>query len=130
MGISPELLLQMFLSAFSVFLTAAIGVVVKRMSDHNEERKKNDERREAEVKEAERLRREEYDALKDGIIAILRDRVIQADMHFTERGYATISQKDNIQMMYDAYHRLGGNGVVTKSYQHIMGLPMAKEVHA
>lgn len=123
-------MLQMILSLFSIVLTAAIGIVVKRMNDRNKERKREDARREAEVKEAERNRREEYDALKDGIIAILRDRIIQADVHFSERGCATISQKDNIQMMYDAYHRLGGNGIVTKSYRHIMEMPMSSEEHA
>lgn len=123
-------MLQMILSLFSIVLTAAIGIVVKRMNDRNEERKREDAQREAEVKEAERNRREEYDALKDGIIAILRDRIIQADVHFSDRGHATISQKDNVQMMYDAYHRLGGNGIVTKSYRHIMELPVAHEEHA
>ena len=126
----PELYLQMCLSVFSVVLTAVIGIIVKRMNDKTEERHADERRREAETKEAERARREEYDALKDGIIAILRDRIIQADVHFSERAFATISQKDNIQMMYDAYHRLGGNGIVTKSYRHIMELPVAYEEHA
>lgn len=128
MGTPPEYFtMQIVLTTFSIVLTAAIGLVVKRMNDHNEEQKNEENRREKEVKEAERLRREEYDALKDGIIAILRDRIIQADIHFSERKCATISQKDNIQMMYDAYHRLGGNGIVTKSYRHIMELPVTDE---
>ena len=84
------------------------------------------------IKEKEREKRElergkEYGAIKDGITAILRDRIIQADMHFTERGFATVSQKDNLQMMYTAYHKLGGNGIVTQSYDHIMSMPIAKE---
>ena len=114
----PEFLLQMCLSALSIILTAIIGIIVKRMNDKSEERR------------ADEKSREEYSALKDGIIAILRDRIIQADVHFSDRGHATISQKDNIQMMYDAYHRLGGNGIVTKSYRHIMELPVAHEEHA
>lgn len=126
----PELYLQMCLSVFSILLTAVIGIIVKRMNDKTEERHADERRREAETKEAERARREEYDALKDGIIAILRDHIIQADVRFSERAFATISQKDNIQMMYDAYHRLGGNGIVTKSYRHIMELPVAYEEHA
>ena len=84
------------------------------------------------IKEKEREKRElergkEYGAIKDGITAILRDRIIQADMHFTERGFATVSQKDNLQMMYTAYHKLGGNGIVTQSYDHIMSMPIVKE---
>ena len=84
------------------------------------------------IKEKEREKRElergkEYGAIKDGITAILRDRIIQADMHFTERGFATVSQKDNLQMMYTAYHKLGGNGIVTQSYDHIMSMPITKE---
>lgn len=84
------------------------------------------------IKEKEREKRElergkEYGAIKDGITAILRDRIIQADMHFTERGFATVSQKDNLQMMYTAYHKLGGNGIVTQSYDHIMSMPITEE---
>ena len=84
------------------------------------------------IKEKEREKRElerekEYGAIKDGITAILRDRIIQADMHFTERGFVTVSQKDNLQMMYTAYHKLGGNGIVTQSYDHIMSMPITKE---
>ena len=126
----PEFLLQMCLSALSIILTAIIGIIVKRMNDKSEERRADEKSREEETREAERARREEYSALKDGIIAILRNHIIQADVHFSDRGHATISQKDNVQMMYDAYHRLGGNGIVTKSYRHIMELPVAHEEHA
>ena len=116
MGAPPEFYLQILLSAFSILLTGIVSYWAKNLSQRSEEHR-------AEA----RKREEEYDALKDGILAILRDRIIQADVNFTERGVARISQKDNVQLMYNAYHKLGGNGIVTHSYEHIMSMPIASE---
>lgn len=125
----PEFLLQMCLSALSIILTAIIGIIVKRMNDKSEERRADEKSREEETREAERARREEYSALKDGIKAILRDRVIQADIHFSRTGEISLQDKENVQMMYEAYHDLGGNDIATASYKRVIALPISQEEH-
>lgn len=126
MGAPPEFYLQFILSLFSIVMTALVGYWVKRISDREAERRRDAVRRANELRVAELKRKEEFEAIKDGLIALLRDKIIQSDVSFTESGVVKISQKDNIQMLYESYHRLGGNGIVTQSYKHIMGMPLTE----
>lgn len=126
MGAPPEFYLQFILSLFSIVMTALIGYWVKRISDREAERRRDAVRHANELRVAELNRKEEFEAIKDGLIALLRDKIIQSDVSFTESGVVKISQKDNIQMLYESYHRLGGNGIVTQSYKHIMGMPLTE----
>ena len=56
-------------------------------------------------------------ALDDGMRALLRDRIISACDHYFEKGFAP---------MYDAYHSLGGDGIVTDMVRQAMELPYKK----
>ena len=69
---------------------------------------------------------EEYDALKDGIIALLHDRLFQSGMYFLNKGEITVSELDNINDMYEAYHRLGGNGTGTEIYERVKELDIKR----
>ena len=51
-------------------------------------------------------------ALDDGMRALLRDRIISACDHYLEKGFAPVYVRENITSMYDAYHSLGGDGIV------------------
>ena len=42
---------------------------------------------------------------------------------YTERGFCPIYAKEADRRSYEAYHALGGNGVITKLYNDIMALP-------
>lgn len=65
----------------------------------------------------------EQDAIKAGMQAILRDRIIQAFNHYAEKGFCPIYARDNITHMYEAYHNLGGNGTITELYEKLLNLP-------
>ncbi|MBR3688912.1 MAG: hypothetical protein IKL85_07550 [Lentisphaeria bacterium] len=41
-------------------------------------------------------------------------------------GYCTLERKRSIESMYQAYHTLGGNGAVAKSYNSMMDLPTSR----
>ena len=62
-------------------------------------------------------------ALKNGVQALLRDRIIQAHGHYMERGTIPIYGMENVFSMYGAYHALGGNGTVTKLVEGLKKLP-------
>lgn len=108
-----EIIIQIGMTAFSVILTAGIGIAMKRIMARYKEQ---DER--------EAKRAVENEAMKNGMRAILRDRIIQADIRFTNIGYIGAEQKENINLLYEAYHQLGGNGVVTTAYNHLMSMPL------
>ena len=64
-----------------------------------------------------------HQAVQDGVQAILRDRIIQATNHYQEKGYAPLYARENIGHMRDAYHALGGNGVIEEIYKRFVELP-------
>lgn len=65
-------------------------------------------------------------ALDDGMRALLRDRIISACGHYFEKGYAPVYARENISSMYEAYHSLGGDGIVTDMVRQAMELPYKK----
>ena len=67
---------------------------------------------------------EKRKAADDGLQALLRDRIVQAYNHYClEKKYCPIYAKENVDSMYNAYHRLGGNGTVTGLKDKIDALP-------
>lgn len=62
--------------------------------------------------------------IKNGVQAILRDRLIQAYNHHMQLGFCSIHDKDNISNMYKQYHSLGKNGVIDGLCDELMALPI------
>lgn len=71
--------------------------------------------------------KKESNAVKAGLQALLRDRMIQAYNHYHEdRGYMPIWAKDSFVNVYNAYHNLGVNGVMDDIKKKVMALPTDK----
>ena len=62
-------------------------------------------------------------AVRDGVRAILRDRILQNYNHYCEKGWAPFYAVENVTNMYNAYHDLDGNGAVTEIYHKFLKLP-------
>ena len=71
-----------------------------------------------------RMQFRENRAVKDGLRAILRDRLLQAFHHCDEKGFADSDDRQNFENMYIQYHSLGGNGVMENLRQKFLDLPM------
>ena len=76
-----------------------------------------------------RLHRQEAQqkALEKGVQALLRDRMLHSYNKYTDLGYAPVYAKENFENMYQQYHGLGVNGVMTKLHVEFMELPSNKE---
>lgn len=76
-----------------------------------------------------RLKQQEdkQQALEHGVQALLRDRMLTNFNRYTERGYAPLFAKENFENMYQQYHNLGGNGVMTRLYSEFMELSTESE---
>lgn len=70
----------------------------------------------------------ENNALKNGVQSLLRNKIIEYHEKYTRQGYCPIYAKEAVRHNYEAYHELGGNGVITKLYEEIMELPVEKIV--
>lgn len=76
-----------------------------------------------------RIKRQETQqkALEMGVQALLRDRMLHSYNKYAELGYAPVYAKENFENMYQQYHGLGGNGVMTQLHMEFMELPSNKE---
>ena len=63
-------------------------------------------------------------ALKNGMQAILRDRLLQAFRDCRGQGYANPDERQNFENLYSQYHSLGGNGVMDDVRQKFFALPL------
>lgn len=68
----------------------------------------------------------EQEAIKLGIQALLRDRLIQSYNHYMDKGFCPIYALENINALYAQYHALGGNGTVTEIIEKLKSLPTEK----
>lgn len=66
-------------------------------------------------------------AIKQGVQALLRDRLLQGYKHFAEKGYADTDDRLNLENVYVQYHALGQNGVMDDLRVKFLALPLADE---
>lgn len=64
------------------------------------------------------------DANSKGTMLLLRVQLIEYHQKWMERDYITRHGLGNFLEMYDAYHSLGGNGMVTHLLEEIKALPI------
>lgn len=68
----------------------------------------------------------EQEAVKEGIIALLHDRLHQSGMYYLGKGEISLSELQNFEDLYKAYHNLGGNGTGTEIYERVLDLSLRK----
>ncbi|MBP3647537.1 MAG: hypothetical protein J6K55_14060 [Clostridia bacterium] len=57
------------------------------------------------------------------MVALLRDRFYQGYKIYIHQGYYPIRDREVMQDIYDQYHALGGNGIITHLMEELEGLP-------
>lgn len=70
---------------------------------------------------------EEQENVKDGILAILHDRLYQLCQYYLGQGAITPNALKNVEYLYHSYHSLGGNGTGTELYTRVTKLPLDLE---
>lgn len=58
-------------------------------------------------------------AIENGLCALLRNNIILIHNEALEKGSIAATQYENVTKMNDAYHELGGNGLVKKMMKEI-----------
>ena len=62
--------------------------------------------------------------IRDGVIAILHNKIYTLGKQYIEREYVTIEDLKDFEYLYNAYHALGGNGTGTEIYEKVKNLPI------
>ena len=118
-----NLLLQTYLIALPIILTALMGYIVWLLQEQRKQKKadviERNERIEAEQKQRE--------ANSHGTMLLLRVQLIEYHDKYMRLGEIPSYAYENFNEMYDAYHKLGGNGMVTKMKQEIEELHIKKK---
>lgn len=73
-----------------------------------------------------KMQRKSRDANAKGTMLLLRVQLIEYHDKYIKRGYIPNYAFQNFCEMYDAYHALGGNGMITHMYEEIKELDMKK----
>lgn len=66
------------------------------------------------------------DANSQGTMLLLRVQLIEYHDRYMELGSIPSYAYENFCEMYEAYHELGGNGMITKMYEEIQELHLGK----
>lgn len=70
-----------------------------------------------------RSKKRENDALKEGVQALLRARIIQGYNHYSTKGWIPIYAMESIDACYKSYEELGENGVIDNLMSQLRELP-------
>jgi len=60
---------------------------------------------------------DEQKLIKEGVLALLHDRLYQACMSYIAQDEITVSGLKNLEYLYRSYHDLGGNGTGTELFE-------------
>lgn len=92
-----DILFQTYMIALPIILTSALGYVVWLLKEQKRDRNANSK----------------------GTMLLLRVQLIEYHQEWAKRGYITKHGLENFIEMYEAYHELGGNGMVTHLKEEI-----------
>ena len=69
-------------------------------------------------------------AVKKGIQALLRDRLIQGYKYYRAQGWADEDDRSNLENVWIQYHALGENGVMDNLHTRFLELPLGPQTPA
>ena len=100
-----QFLMQTYTIALPVILTAVMGYIVWLLKNQKKDR----------------------DANSKGTMLLLRVQLIEYHDRYMAKGDIPSYAYENFMEMYDAYHALGGNGMITKMKREIEELHLKKK---
>lgn len=100
-----EFLTQTYTIALPIVLTAFMGYIVWLLQNQKKDR----------------------DANSKGTMLLLRVQLIEYHDKYTQMGEIPSYAYHNFREMYEAYHALGGNGMVTKMKEEVEELHLKKK---
>lgn len=100
---------EILLETYTIVLPVLLGYIVWLLKEQKKSRKTEAEKR---------------DANSRGTMLLLRVQLIEYHEEWMKRGYVTKHGIQNFMEMYEAYHSLGGNGMVTHLLEEVRELPI------
>ena len=78
---------------------------------------------EAAQKAAKQARDEEVSNMREGMLALMHDRIYSAYAECKQKKYASVDDIKNLEYLYRPYYTLGGNGTGTELFERVKKMP-------
>lgn len=114
---------DIILQTYTIALPILLGYIVWLLKEQKKKQEKDAKERDARIAEEY----EKRDANSVGTMLLLRVQLIEYHDKYMKLGGIPSYAYENFNEMYKAYHRLGGNGMVTKMKQEIEELHLKKK---
>jgi len=75
------------------------------------------------IRKKQNIQATEQSAVKEGILALLHDRIYQEYAECSRKEYASVDDIKNLEYLYKPYHVLGGNGTGTELFERVKRMP-------
>lgn len=70
-----------------------------------------------------KVSRRDYALIRDGVTALLRDRLLERIELCIHKGYCSMEMREDIEKMNHIYRDLGGNGMIPPLMRAVTSLP-------
>ena len=117
-----NLIYQTYIIALPIILTALLGYIVWLLQEQKKQKAIDTKERNERIEEEKKLRQ----ANGKGTMLLLRVQLIEYHDKYMKLGEIPSYAYQNFCEMYDAYHALGGNGMVTKMKNEIEEIHLGK----
>ena len=64
----------------------------------------------------------EQEKVKDGLVAILQDRILSLGNELMSKGEISLYELRNLENLYSVYHSLGGNSTATEIFNRVKNM--------
>lgn len=114
---------------FQYLLSPLVIILVGKWIDYKADKYRATKRQEKEMQMAkEQEISAKIELIQMGLLAMLRDKIIQSCTYFIETGCIPMLVLENITKMHDSYKALGGNGLCDQLFQEIQQLPIKEQI--
>jgi hypothetical protein len=94
---------------------------------HLQRKASKEDKADQKVIERIEVQEKEQGIIKQGLEALLHDRLYQACRYYIGKKKITEAELKNTEYLYNSYHALGGNGTGTELYKRCCALPLDLE---
>jgi len=116
--------LQIILGTFSAVVGGVVAYIGYRMQKRDRKRDAAEAERQRQIDTMAAEQKQDREAAKEGILALLHDKLMQELIIATRQGHTQVYMVENLGHMYHAYITLGGNGIIKHLYENFEKLPV------
>lgn len=110
------MLKELLMQTYVIILPIVLGYIVWLLKTQTAKKQKAEQQNETIARASEK-----------GIMLLLRIQLIEYHEKYIERESIPSYAYQNFEEMYNTYHELGGNGMVTKMFDEIKALPIEQK---